>query len=110
MHMRLFLVAAMVLMAFTASATDYFDPTGMQVNQGVITCVNGSGSVSPCSSIEVCSSPTVTPAATPSNPNGVFSLADIQHFPIILGTGTNNGLGGSNWPIHVDYVGLWKFP
>lgn len=46
------------------------------------------------------SSGPTSPGATPSNPNGAFSHIEEQRFPIILGT-------GFNWPLRVDYVGVW---
>jgi hypothetical protein len=42
-----------------------------------------------------------TPAASPSNPYGVFSSADSAKFPLLMVTGIN-------WPMQVDYVAVWQ--
>ena len=41
------------------------------------------------------------PSFEPSNPNGVFSIVDSQHFPLILGCGTN-------WPMNIDWVKVYQ--
>ena len=45
------------------------------------------------------SSTGATPAATPSNPTGVFSECDTQHFIAIIGTGPGNHSGTINFNI-----------
>jgi hypothetical protein len=52
---------------------------------------------------DVTFSPTgpATPGASPTNPNGTFSIVDSQHLTLILGA-------GQNWPIHVDSVAVWQ--
>lgn len=42
-----------------------------------------------------------SPAFSPSNPNGVASIIDSQHFPIILGA-------GPSWSVQIDYVAVWQ--
>jgi len=76
---RLLLSIALALMSFSAPsmATDYYDPSGMQVNQGVITCVNGNGSVSPCSPVEVCVALTVTLSSAYTANNEVGGLVTV---------------------------------
>ena len=41
-----------------------------------------------------------SPAATPSNPNGVFSVGDTQHSVAILGT-------GPSWAHNIDYADVF---
>jgi hypothetical protein len=42
-----------------------------------------------------------SPAASPSNPNGVFSSGDSENFVLFM-------LTGVNWPMRVDYVAVWQ--
>jgi hypothetical protein len=41
------------------------------------------------------------PAASPSNPNGVFSSGDSETFVLFMAAGVN-------WPMQVDYVAVWQ--
>ena len=43
-----------------------------------------------------------SPAATPSNPSGVFSSADSDSFVLFMNA------GNPNWYLNVDYVAVWQ--
>lgn len=44
-----------------------------------------------------------TPAASPSNPTGIFFQVDSEQLIVNLAT-------GQNWPLNIDYVAIWQLP